>query len=91
MALTLINIALWVGTIFGYVIYNLSQKNRKLEQMVIDRDKILDSLSETIEESNRVLQEIDSIGAFKSDDEIGFFFRTIQSIQQALNQFSTRK
>ena len=91
MVITVINLFLWLGTILGYIIYNLNQKNRKLEQMVIDRDNILNSLSGTIEESNRVLQEIDKIGAFKSDDEIGFFFQTIQSIQQALNQFSTRK
>lgn len=91
MTVTILNLFLWLGTILGYIIYNLTQKNRKLEQMVIDRDNILNSLSSTIDESNRVLQEIDKIGAFKSDDEIGFFFQTIQSIQQALNQFSTRK
>ena len=91
MVVTVINLFLWVGTILGFVIYNLTQKNRKLEQMVVERDRLLSSLSSTIEESDRVIQEIDRIGAFKSDDEIGFFFQTIQSIQQALNQFSTRK
>lgn len=91
MVVTVINLFLWVGSILGFIIYNLSQKNRKLEQMVIDRDKILDSLSMTIEESNNVLIELDKIGAFKSDDEIGYFFKTIQSIQKVLNQFSTKR
>lgn len=91
MVLTVINLFLWVSTILGYIIYNLTQKNQKLEQMVVERDRLLKSLSSVIEESDRVLQEIDKIGAFKSDDEIGFFFKTIQSIQQTLNQFSTRK
>ena len=91
MVITFINLLLWVGTILGYVIYNLTQKNQKLEQMVIERDRLLNNLSSTIEESDRVLQEIDRIGAFKSDDEIGFFFKTIQSIQQALNQYTNKK
>jgi hypothetical protein len=91
MVLTVINLFLWVGTVLGYLIFNLNQKNQKLEQMVIERDSILRSLSSTIEESDKVLQELDRIGAFKSDDEIGFFFKTIQSIQQALNQFTTKR
>jgi len=91
MVLTVINLFLWVGTILGYLIFNLNQKNQKLEQMVIERDNLLRSLASTIEESDRVLQELDKIGAFKSDDEIGFFFKTIQSIQQALNQFTVKR
>lgn len=91
MTITILNLFLWIGTILGYVIYNLTQKNRKLEQMVIERDQLLNALSSTIEESDKILQEIDRIGAFKSDDEIGFFFKTIQSIQQTLNQYSLKK
>lgn len=91
MIVTILNLFLWIGTILGYVIYNLTQKNRKLEQMVIERDQLLNALSSTIEESDKILQEIDRIGAFKSDDEIGFFFKTIQSIQQTLNQYSLKK
>ena len=35
--------------------------------------------------------EEDKLGAFRSDDEIGFFFQTVKAIQQALNQFANRK
>lgn len=91
MVLTVINLFLWIGTILGYLIFNLNQKNQKLEQMVIERDNLLRNLGSTIEESDKVLQELDKIGAFKSDDEIGFFFKTIQSIQQALNQFTVNR
>ena len=42
---TLLNIALWVLTILGYVIYNLYSKNVKLEQMVVNRDQTLRNLS----------------------------------------------
>jgi hypothetical protein len=85
---TLLNIALWVLTILGYVIYNLYSKNVKLEQMVVNRDQTLRNLSDIINESDRVLKEVDRLGAFKSDDEIGFFFNTVKAIQTTLNEFS---
>jgi len=85
---TLLNISLWVLSILGYVIYNLYSKNVKLEQMIINRDQTLRNLSDIINESDRVLNEVDRIGAFKSDDEIGFFFNTVKAIQDTLNEFS---
>lgn len=88
---TLLNIALWVLTILGYVIYNLYSKNIKLEQMVIERDQTLRNLSDVINESDKVLKDVDRLGAFQSDDEIGFFFNTVKAIQDTLNDFSFNK
>jgi hypothetical protein len=86
---TLLNIALWVLTILGYVIYNLYSKNVKLEQMVLNRDQTLRNLSDIINESDKVLKDVDRLGAFQSDDEIGFFFNTVKAIQETLNDFTT--
>ena len=91
MTSIIINICLWTATILGYVIFNLYRKNEKLESMVLDRDRVLADLGTIIEESNTVLTEIDKLGAFKSDDEIGFFFNTLKNIQQTLNQFASNK
>ena len=86
---TLLNIALWVLTILGYVIYNLYSKNVKLEQMVLNRYQTLRNLSDIINESDKVLKDVDRLGAFQSDDEIGFFFNTVKAIQETLNDFTT--
>lgn len=83
----IISAAVWVLTILGYVIFNLYRKNVKLEEMVQERDKVLVSLSSMIEESGKQLEEVDRLGAFKSDDEIGFFFNTVKNIQQTLNLY----
>jgi hypothetical protein len=88
---TILNILLWVLTILGYIIYNLYSKNVKLEQMVVQRDETLSILNDIIIESNIKLKDIDRLGAFKSDDEIGFFFNTVLDIQDVLNEFSTKK
>ena len=91
MVATIINILLWVLTIIGYVIYNLYSKNAKLEEMVLERERVLNNLSDIINESDRILKEVDKLGAFKSDDEIGFFFNSVKAIQETLNEFSVKK
>ncbi len=37
--------------------------------------------------SNKQLNQIDLTEAFKSDDQIGFFFRNLQNIQDSLNHY----
>ena len=51
----------------------------------------LENISKTIEISDRKLKEIDNKGAFKSDDEVGYFFTSIQQIQSILNDFKVKK
>ncbi len=86
----LINVLLWVFTIIGFIIYNLYNKNTKLEQMVLEREQTLQMLSTIINESDKIINEIDRIGAFKSDDEVGYFFNTIKTIQTTLNEFAVK-
>lgn len=91
MVITILNIFLWVFSIAGYIIYNLYQKNIKLEEMVVKQDEVMQSLSAVTEESDRVLKGLDKLGAFKSDDEVGFFFETIKNIQVILNGYTVKK
>jgi hypothetical protein len=71
----------------SYVIYNLYNKNVKLEDAVIKRDNILIAMSDIVKSSEKRLEQVDKLGAFKSDDEIGFFFETVKNIQEQLNDF----
>jgi hypothetical protein len=87
MLAIIINLNIWVLTILGYVVYNLYKKNVKLEEMVQQRDQTLAAIGGTVNESDRVLKELDKVGAFQSDDEVGFFFKALKQIQEVLNQF----
>jgi hypothetical protein len=49
--------------------------------------KYLDNISKTIEMSEKKLKELDHKGSFESDDEIGFFFKSVKQIQDILNDF----
>ena len=39
--------------------------------------------------SNKMIQ-LDAKGSFEADDEIGFFFKEVQKIQEALNEFTLK-
>jgi regulatory protein YycH of two-component signal transduction system YycFG len=80
--------------IFSFIISNLLKKYEKLENEVENSVKIvneyneyLNELSKTIKLADIRLEEIDSKGTFKSDDEIGFFFTEVKDLQNILNQF----
>ena len=77
--------------ILGFVIYNLFLKTEKLERLVDDQNTYVDRLSELIDLSNKKIGESEIANAFKTDDEIGFFFETLQEIQSQLNSFKTRQ
>ncbi len=87
MILGIISITLWVFTIFGYIIWNLNQKVTKLEQIATKQKIVIDSVASIVEESNKQLNSVDLTEAFKSDDQIGFFFRNLQNIQDSLNHY----
>ena len=72
---------------FGIATFNLMRKQEKAEDVLISYMEYLDRISRTIEISDKTLKELDRNGTFKSDDEIGFFFESIQQIQDILNDF----
>mgnify|MGYP003143624566 FL=1 len=77
--------------IFGFTTFNLMRKNEKQEDVLVEYLQYLDRLSKVIELSEKKLEEIDKSGAFKSDDEVGFFFKSINQLQDILNDFKLKR
>ena len=73
--------------ILGFTTFNLLRKNEKQEDILAEYLTYLDQLSRIIEATDKKLKEIDEKGTFKSDDEVGYFFKSVQSIQSILNDF----
>mgnify|MGYP001451466808 FL=1 len=63
--------------ILGFTTFNLLRKNEKQEDILSEYLNYLDGLSKTIDASDKKLKEIDQAGTFKSDDEVGYFFKSI--------------
>ena len=66
-----------------FVIRNLIVKNERLEDFISKQ-------SEAIIACDKRLQEIDDKGIFYADDQIGWFFKEIKKIQEALNEFTLK-
>jgi hypothetical protein len=72
-------------------IFLLIRRNNALEKAVTQQQQYLDAISIVIQNSQEKLEELDIMGAFKSDDEVGTFFKNLKEIQDILNEFNTRK
>ena len=77
--------------ILGFTTFNLLRKNEKHVDILAEFLNYLDGLSKAIDASDKKLKEIDRAGTFKSDDEVGYFFKSIQDIQDILNDFKLKE
>lgn len=77
--------------ILSFTTLNLLKKNERAEDIVVGYLEYLDKISRVIEISDEKLKKLDYRGTFSSDDEVGYFFKSIKSIQEVLNDFKLKK
>lgn len=87
MTLIIINITLIILVIIGYVIWNLLRKVEKLENTITIQEKYILEFYDLVKTSEDKIKEIDSKQLFQSDDEVGFFFTNLKTIQEALSDY----
>ena len=58
--------------------------------MINEYENFIIKQSEAIQACDQRLKQVDDKGIFRSDDEIGWFFKEIQNIQEALNEFTIK-
>ena len=89
MITTIIILSIFV-LVLGFTSYNLLRKNEKCEDIIKSYEEYMINLSTTIEESNEQLKKVDSKGTFEGDDEVGYFFKFLLSLQEQLNNFKVK-
>jgi uncharacterized protein YoxC len=87
----ILNIALIIlgilVVILGYTTINLLKKNEKMLEIIINQNSYIAEFSKQLDISDKRLQDIDSKGVFKGDDEIGWIFDQIKVLQTSLSRF----
>jgi hypothetical protein len=81
LTLSIILTAVIITSIF--IILNLIKKTERLEDFITKQ-------SEAIQACDVRLKELDQKGSFYADDQIGFFFKEVEKIQEALNEFTLK-
>ena len=85
--LIVINVLVIICVVLGFTTYNLMTKNEKLEDIAISYRDYIKKLQTHIKLIETKVKQIDEKGSFQSDDEIGWFFKSIKELQEKLNQF----
>ena len=80
-------LVLWIVTIVGYVIWNLYNKNRKLERMVVSQQIFIDGIKDCMKEINTAANQIDSKIWVQSDPEFLALMENVKTMQNSINQF----
>ena len=87
MIWTIIAISLWILSIVGYIIWNLFNKNRKLERMVVNQQVFIDGVKDAMREINTCANQIDSKMWVQSDPEFLSLMENVKQMQSKINNF----
>jgi hypothetical protein len=69
----------------------LVRRNNALEKAVIQQREFIDAISIIVKNSEGKLKELDTLGAFEADDEVGTFFRNLRDIQNIISDFNNSR
>jgi hypothetical protein len=72
-------------------IFFLIRRNNALEKAVSQQREYIDAIGIIINNSNEKLKELDVLGAFQTDDEVGTFFRNLKEIQEIISEFNNSR
>ena len=87
MVFGIIMLVVWLVTIPSWIIYNLFNKNTKLENTVINQATFIAGIQTLILQSDKALKELDDKIWMESDKELQTVFESLKTIQLALNTF----
>ena len=83
--------------VLGFTTFNLLRKTEKYEDelnkrqdAIISYQEYINGLGSTVEFMTKRIDEIDSRGTFKSDDEVGFFFERLKMLNEMLKPYNVK-
>lgn len=86
---TTVSIILWVSTIIGYIIFNLFNKNRKLELIIGKQNDFIKNILSLADNIDKTAQKIDSTMWVSADPELKIMFDDIKNMQDNIKKFTS--
>ena len=71
----------------GYMIWILNSIVTTYEEQIEEYQMWIDSFTETVEDVDKKLKDIDSKGTFEADDEVGTFFTTLKILMGQITEY----
>ena len=69
-----------------YFIYNLVRKNEKLEELYVSRELFISMMNDNLLHTIKKIEEIDNMGIYRYNDEIGTFFDELVEITKMIKE-----
>jgi hypothetical protein len=93
----IISILSLLVVVLGFTTFNLLRKTERYEdelnkrqEAIISYQEYINGLGSTVEFMTKRIDEIDSRGTFKSDDEVGFFFERLKMLNDMLRPYNVK-
>lgn len=83
----IISILVVLLVVFLYIINNLLKKVEKYEDVIEFQSTYVELISKEVKDGKKHLEELDTKGHFRADDELGIFFEKMKEIQFNLDKF----
>jgi hypothetical protein len=88
MIIGIISVSLWVLTVIGFIIFNLYQKNVKMERAIVNRDSYISLMRSQMGELDPLIAKIDTTIWVQSDPEIASLFETIKALNETVKRYN---
>lgn len=87
MTTVIISVAIWVLSIIGWIVFNLFNKNKKLENMVLNQADFINTMRSNIRQFDDLANKIDSQIWIQSDPEFLALFEKIKEMQSNIQSY----
>jgi hypothetical protein len=87
MITIIFSVSIWIISVVSYIIWNLFQKNKKLEALVLGQQTFINGIKESMRDINKAAEQIDSKLWVQSDPEFLSLMENVKTMQNSINQF----
>jgi hypothetical protein len=91
MTTIVISLSLWVVTALSYVIFNLYNKNKKMESMILNQNSVIKDFMMSSKVFSDLVNKIDITMWVQSDPELLEVFETIKQLKSTLDRYDETK
>jgi hypothetical protein len=91
MTTIVISVSLWIVTALSYVIFNLYNKNKKMESMIISQNSLIKDFMISSKVFSDLVNKIDITMWVQSDPELLEIFETIKQLKSTLDRYDETK
>lgn len=89
--LLIILIILIVSSIIFWIVFNLYNKNKKLEDMVLKQSSFINNMINQMSSLDKIIDKVDSTIWVQSDQQLLDLFESIKQTQSIIKQYTDLK